>query len=1131
VTSNYLPGAGEDADTNVTTAFTYDLLGNRLAVTDPEGYAFKAEYDLQNRLSKKQDAEGYEWEYNYDPMGNLLSVLNPRGYTTDYVYTPTNRLQSVTNPEEHSKTLAYNANGKLTQVIDPKGIVTAFAYNELDRRSSLTKNSQPAVASDQQTNVSTKFEYDLAGNLRFVTNPLNHQAEIRYDAAHRRSEMIDFEGGSTTFAYDKVNNLLTVTDAEGNATAYRVDELNRLTAVTNAENETTRYTYDLVGNRTQLTEADDTVTLYEFDGVYRLNRVHENYRPDQDPGNDVNAVTAYSYDRRGLLTGIINANNAETLFEHNSVGKLIRETDPLSKTWEYAYDGNRNRISRQDGKGDLTEYGFFPDDMPELISYADGDTVAYQYDANNNRIAMSDRLGETSWAFDPLNRVTEQDDPFDRVLGYQYDAASNRTGITYPDDNQVGYEYSPNNWLRQMTVGAKNLSPLQTDYSRDLVGNLTQIVNPNQTETTVAYDKVYRTLERINRQVTNGGKTNSGFKYSYNEVGHITETVKEYGWRKPSVVTETYGYDGLHRLAYMSMSPIKNNGGTAETSYDYDPVGNRLSWETNDDLQTNTPFDGFSRTYEYNAANQMLAMENAADKKNDDFAYEYSFDANGNRINRQQIDRNGPQYGVDYSYDPENRLTLAQDYQIVGGTKKEEAHRIDRAFTTLEYDGGGRRLVQHYDPKQGGNGVDKRDEYVFDGLDPVAEYKMLNGQRTDYYRGAGGHLALMHQYKGGTQGQMYWYHYNNKGDVVGLTKHNGNSHHNYRYDPYGAVLPENGNFTDPHNHYTLTGKELDENTGLVWFGSRHYEPETGVWMGQDVYRGRLSDPGSLHRYGYVKDNPLNFIDIFGFKTYLVVYGNGWVGANQQGNNFLNAAKTMEQEIKGRTDYDDKADEVYLMPTYTQKQFEDALNYDYSTGNISELHVFSHSSNELLNFGGISGQNTDHVLWQYELENLSPDFDMNALVQFWGCNTGNSQMKEDKIPLRPFAQIFANKFNIRVKGSTFFTSFTEKDEDGNVYLKPDRIDLGNEYKMFTREKGMIEAYDNLAFWKQSLSKDKLNFDKLHKELLEELDSWFPDNDKIEVGTKLLWAYVYTIQAEYIAIEDTKEEINSFLSKDL
>ncbi|CAK8713363.1 RHS repeat-associated core domain-containing protein [Candidatus Electrothrix gigas] len=861
VTQNYVAGGTKDADTNVSTSFTYDLLGNRLSVTDPEGYEFKAEYDLQGRLVKRKDAESFEWEYSYDPMGKLLEKLNPRGYSTAYSYTPTGRLQSISNPEQHSQTFAYNANGSLLEIKDHIGILTAYSYNELDRRVSKIRNYKPAVTPDNETNVTTKFEYDVAGNLRFVTNPLNHKGEIKYDAAHRKTEIVDFEGGSTTLEYDKVNNLVKVTDAEGNSTAYSVDELDRLVSVTNAENETVGYTYDLVGNRTQLIQPDSTVTLYEFDGVYRLNKVHENYRPDQGAGNDVNALTAYSYDRRGLLTGIVNANGAETLFAHNGVGKLIQETDPLGMVWQYGYDGNRNRTSRRDAKGDLTEYGFFPDDMLQSISYSDGSSVAYQYDPNNNRTSMTDKLGQTTWNYDSLNRATEQNDPFNRVLAYTYDADSNRVGMTYPDGNQVAYKYSPNSWLKKMTDPAGQ----EINYSRDLVGNLTHIENPNQTETEIEYDKVYRTLKRINWQTTQGGKVNSGFEYTYNKLGHITKAVKEYGWRKPSTVTETYGYDGLHRLAEFVMSPLKQNGGDVVTSYSYDPVGNRLRWESNDDLQTNTPFDAFYRSYEYNQANQMVAMDNVAEKKNDDYAYEYSFDQNGNRINRQLIDRNGPQYGVDYSYDPENRLVLAQDYQIVGGgKKKEEPHRIDRAFTTLEYDGGGRRLVQHYDPKQGGNGVDKRDEYVFDWLDPVAEYNMLNGQRTDYYRGAGGHLALMHQYKGGTQGQMYWYHYNNKGDVAGLTKHNGNSHHNYRYDPYGAVLPENGNFTDPHNHYTLTGKEFDENTGLVWFGSRHYEPETGVWMGQDLYRGWLNEPGSLHRFGYVLNNPVNSWDYYGY---------------------------------------------------------------------------------------------------------------------------------------------------------------------------------------------------------------------------------------------------------------------------
>lgn len=396
VTQNYVAGGAEDSDTNVSTSFSYDLLGNRLSVTDPEGYAFKAEYDLQGRLVKRQDAESFEWEYSYDPMGKLLAELNPRGYSTAYSYTPTGRLQSIANPEQHTQTFAYNANGSLLEIKDPKGIQTAYSYNELDRRVSKIRNYKPAVNPDNETNVTTKFEYDVAGNLRFVTNPLNHKGEIKYDSAHRKTEIVDFEGGNTTLEYDKVNNLVRVTDAEGNSTAYSVDELDRLVSVTNAENETVGYTYDLVGNRTQLIQPDDTVTLFEFDGVYRLNRVHENYRPDQEAGNDVNALTAYSYDRRGLLTGIVNANGAETLFAHNGVGKMIQETDPLGMVWQYEYDGNRNRTSRKDAKGDLTEYGFFPDDMLQSISYSDGSSVAYQYDPNNNRTSMTDKLGHTS---------------------------------------------------------------------------------------------------------------------------------------------------------------------------------------------------------------------------------------------------------------------------------------------------------------------------------------------------------------------------------------------------------------------------------------------------------------------------------------------------------------------------------------------------------------------------------------------------------------------------------------------------------------------------------------------------------------------------------------------------------------
>lgn len=384
----------------------------------------------------------------------------------------------------------------------------------------------------------------------------------------------------------------------------------------------------------------------------------------------------------------------------------------------------------------------------------------------------------------------------------------------------------------------------------------------------MAYDKVYRTLTLANKQIFNTTDTIGAFEYTYNEVGHVTQTIETYGWRNPPVVTETYNYDGLHRLIGVVADPIKNNGEKEIASYEYDAVGNRMKWASLTGLSSQTLTDGYTDTYAYNAANQLLNVNVDSVRKNPNINLleTYTYDRNGSRINRLRVDENDKNAlieGVDYKSDPENRMVEASDYQLGG---KDSKTRTDRAITTLKYDGGGRRLVNTYDPKSNAaQGVKKQIQYVFDGLDPVSEYDMLvgNDKRDNFYRGAGGRITTMHDFKSGTQGQMYWYHYNFKGDVVGLTKQNGNSTHNYRYDAYGSVIPDNGNFTDPHNHYTLTGKEFDENTGLIYFGARHYDARVGVWIGQDLYRGGIGQPMSLHRYGYVHNNPITYIDHLG----------------------------------------------------------------------------------------------------------------------------------------------------------------------------------------------------------------------------------------------------------------------------
>jgi RHS repeat-associated protein len=62
------------------------------------------------------------------------------------------------------------------------------------------------------------------------------------------------------------------------------------------------------------------------------------------------------------------------------------------------------------------------------------------------------------------------------------------------------------------------------------------------------------------------------------------------------------------------------------------------------------------------------------------------------------------------------------------------------------------------------------------------------------------------------------------------------------------------------NNYKYTGKELDDETGLYYYGSRYYAPEIGRFVQADVRMGNIKDPLSMNRYVYTKNNPLKYID-------------------------------------------------------------------------------------------------------------------------------------------------------------------------------------------------------------------------------------------------------------------------------
>jgi RHS repeat-associated protein len=77
------------------------------------------------------------------------------------------------------------------------------------------------------------------------------------------------------------------------------------------------------------------------------------------------------------------------------------------------------------------------------------------------------------------------------------------------------------------------------------------------------------------------------------------------------------------------------------------------------------------------------------------------------------------------------------------------------------------------------------------------------------------------------------------------------------YDDWGKVVSDTAPGYQP---FGFAGGIYDSSTGLVRFGVRDYDPETGRWTAKDPI---LFEGGDLNLYGYALHDPINFTDADG----------------------------------------------------------------------------------------------------------------------------------------------------------------------------------------------------------------------------------------------------------------------------
>ena len=119
--------------------------------------------------------------------------------------------------------------------------------------------------------------------------------------------------------------------------------------------------------------------------------------------------------------------------------------------------------------------------------------------------------------------------------------------------------------------------------------------------------------------------------------------------------------------------------------------------------------------------------------------------------------------------------------------------------------------------------------------------------------------------KGGKDAEkfQYFYHPDHLGSTSYITDASGEVYQHLEYFAFGETFVEEHS-NRKHTPYKFNGKELDEETGLYYYGARYYDAKTSIFISTDPHME--SYPGWTP-YNYCANNPVNITDPTGMDWY------------------------------------------------------------------------------------------------------------------------------------------------------------------------------------------------------------------------------------------------------------------------
>lgn len=748
---------------------------------------------------------GYPDQVKSGPSGNQL--VSSMTYHFD-----TGLVTSITNENNKTTSFAYDFFKRLTSVTRPDSAQMTYGYDDTNR---IVTAESPVQGTDR---IRQKTYFDQLGrSIKTETSDASggdcSSTETRYDSLGRDYKQYNPAACGSTSTY---------------WTETQFDALGRVQTVLAQDGSQTVYSYS--GVAITVTDPTGKQRKSESDALGRLNKLWE---PDPNNNNLLTLETSYLYNVLDLLTQV-NQGVQQRSYQYDDLGRLTQQTTPEAGQWNYSYlnasgsacSSNPLLVCRRtDARGVVTIYGYDPLNRLTQVSYDVGSTgvpptatVTYAYgtDPNvneNGRLkTVTDGVGSEAMLYDVLGRVTRMDKIISGTTyttSYEYNLGSQVKKITYPSGRAVEQSYNAIGRVIQIYSGSTQyLNNFSYDQASGLVTGFKY--GNNAVEATFGYapDRLQPTSLAYKKV----GDANPFFSLTYcywqncdTQSGGNNGQINRITDSVDSGRTVNYTYDALHRLK----TALTNGSATYPQwglSWTYDRYGNRTA-------QSVTAGSGPSNSVTIDPYTNRITGTG------------YGYDANGN------MTADGLNSLV---YDAESRVVT-----------------LNSGATEYLYDGAGLR-VKKCAPNC--TSPTTRTVYIFSGSKVIAEYDngAAVGSPTREYIYSGSQLIATHE--------------------GGSLKFQMSDHLSARVitDASGTVVGQQGHYPYGESWYSASGTkwrftsyERDAESGNDYAIFRVHIPRLGRFDRPDPIAGSITDPQSLNRYLYARNDPANLIDPLG----------------------------------------------------------------------------------------------------------------------------------------------------------------------------------------------------------------------------------------------------------------------------